>query len=562
MEEKIMKINELKKNFIVFSKTMLFNKLFVVLFMLIGGFLVFRNTSLGNPLVDFTYQLENTYRIMTGQVPYKDFFLVLTPATYYLNALFLWLFGQSNIGQIVLEVIIHSVCVFLTNRLLSEITGNSIMTYLGTVAVALSESVNYPFVNYNSLCYLLMLFFGLYYAKRKNDITISQSFIAGFLVALPFYAKQNYGVTFIFAFYFFFLVDCIKSRKYRCYIASMGGTILTVIIFIGYAILNNIKIYTILYQTLLFSGKVKQPIWFILNSVKSMLNSSAYVMSLCVLFLYVYFEMEESSSRNKKVIISAVLVGQYIIMMIIYKKESFSLVTTYWSLCYIVLALIWFIEAIIKRKFASSISTAIISFFILMLGIFTKRLDGPMWLLCIIAALLYKIFASKKFVVIIPLLLFFLCLWLSFNALHVNYSWVEQEGDLQVEKDVNNKFYKIGINGKWLEEMENLTQYIRMNIGEKSFVEIPCEDPIYWATNSTPQLDFFQLYHETNPYHENELVNIINDANIEVIIVKRECQFKNYMITEDEIDEFERKAEEIGYKLIDQCGIYDILEKQ
>lgn len=177
---------------------------FTILMFLIGSFLTFINTSRTNALIDFTYQLENSYRISVGQIPYKDFFLVLMPGVYYLDAIFLKIFRYSNLGQVFLLLIMYASIFFLTSMILVRIAGKSIVTYLGIAVSSLAESTTYPFVIYNNLCYLLILWAIFYFFKTLNRLTFLKSVALGFFVALPFYAKQNYGAFFLFAFYFFF----------------------------------------------------------------------------------------------------------------------------------------------------------------------------------------------------------------------------------------------------------------------------------------------------------------------------------------------------------------------
>lgn len=144
--------------------------LFVALIIGISEIILFRNTSLGNALVDFTYQLENSYRISVGQVPYKDFFLVLFPGIYYLDAAFLKLFHQSNLGQVVLLLITHLLQIIFSYFILKKISHDKKIIYAGTVIVAFSESIFYPFVIYNTASYNLMLICLYFYLCKKEKI--------------------------------------------------------------------------------------------------------------------------------------------------------------------------------------------------------------------------------------------------------------------------------------------------------------------------------------------------------------------------------------------------------
>ena len=110
--------------------------------------------------------------------------------------------------------------------------------------------------------------------------------------------------------------------------------------------------------------------------------------------------------------------------------------------------------------------------------------------------------------------------------------------------------------------MENLSRYITENIGDESFVEIPCEDPVYWSLGTKPRLNFFQIYPETCPYDKNDLARIISENDIKYVIVKRICQFKYYMLKEEDMNNFICQIELLGYRKIHSPGIYEIFYRK
>ena len=139
-----------------------------------------------------------------------------------------------------------------------------------------------------------------------------------------------------------------------------------------------------------------------------------------------------------------------------------------------------------------------------------------------------------------------------------NVLWVSQEGELQHSDTDNFRLFNVGTNGKWVGEFEVLIDYIQRNVKKDSFVEIPCEDPVYWASGTMPQLDFFQLYPETCPYNKNEILNKIIEQKIKWVIIKEDCQFAFYSIRGEELNNFAIALEKNGYLKEKELGVYTI----
>lgn len=290
----------------------------------------------------------------------------------------------------------------------------------------------------------------------------------------------------------------------------------------------------------------------------------------CITYLYIavlilFFKKDPLSTKKKKVLSILVWFLICLLHVIVHGMQLASRIVAenLWYSIYIFLVFVWFNKAIFERNPFSSKSISIISFFIMIAGVWTQNPAAPLFLFSILLVYIYKHFRRYgKYVAIIPLFLSTMLVCQLYNAINIKLQNVNEDGELYVETDITNKLYKIGMRGPWLKEFENLIPYIEKNIGKIPFVEIPCEDPIYWATGTMPQMSFFQLYPETCPYPKDKIIDNINKYGIKVIIVKRIHQFKDYMIPEEEIDDFEMLAKQNGYHLIDNCGIYDILRKQ
>ena len=182
--------------------------------------------------------------------------------------------------------------------------------------------------------------------------------------------------------------------------------------------------------------------------------------------------------------------------------------------------------------------------------IFTHSIAGPIWFLAILICFIYEFYLDKEtyryFIIAFVLFLLFRAAPIV-QDITQNVLWISQEGDLQRSSADDFRLFDMGINGKWMGELEGLMEYVNLNIGDDSFVQIPCEDPIYWATGTVPQLDFFQLYIETCPYNVSEVFEKVVGNNTKWVIIKDECQFKAYMIQGDILINFASDLEEMGY---------------
>ena len=107
-----------------------------------------------------------------------------------------------------------------------------------------------------------------------------------------------------------------------------------------------------------------------------------------------------------------------------------------------------------------------------------------------------------------------------------------------------------------------MISYINNNVGDDSFFEYPCEDPVYWATNKKPQLSYFQLLNETSPYSKDETINNTVENNITYVIVKREFQSDDYFVEEKTIKEDINRFIINGYEVEKELGIYTILKRK
>lgn len=241
-------------------------RLWLVVVIMGSSFIIFNNIFKGTPLIDFTYNLENTYRVYKGMIPYKDTFLVLTPGSYYLQALFFKLFNASNLGLVVLLLIDNALRLVLLYGILTKITKRIFLVGILIAMTSLSDAAMYPFTNYNYFCVTAMMLY-IWFEVRIIDKYPNRTsiFMAGILLTLPFMFKQNYGLFFGIGVHLVWLFRGISEKKWKNYIMLLIGTIASALLFLVFLFVNKISLTEFLYPTMLFSAEKKEDRLFINN---------------------------------------------------------------------------------------------------------------------------------------------------------------------------------------------------------------------------------------------------------------------------------------------------------
>lgn len=193
----------------------------------IGIFLIFqlRGFNLAVSYLDEGQLIHDAQRIIAGQIPYKDFSLVLTPGTYYLMALVLRIFGNYVILGRILFIIVQILLIYLGAKLFPLSKYQQII-YLLSMGILLVWPGG--FIMYNFLG-ILVIMVCLYLMTREKYLQ------SGVLAGLIFIIKQTFGLTVI---PILFLVMLIYSRKLKDWNGWIFGLVLSLGLFFGYLAIN------------------------------------------------------------------------------------------------------------------------------------------------------------------------------------------------------------------------------------------------------------------------------------------------------------------------------------
>lgn len=198
-------MKEAKKNILNISK-------YIILFIIFFSFFLFFST--GDADVIWNYGFSHAIRI--GEIPYKDFNMIITPlypaimsiGLFIKNSWFVFLIEQS---------ILLLAFIFLLDKLLEK------KIYF-LLLIMLSSYMIYP--SYNFLCLLFIVL--LIYLEKNNK----SDYLIGFILSLLFLTKQSIGV-------FLLIMVLISSFDFDKIKKRIIGFIPMNIIFISYLLITN-----------------------------------------------------------------------------------------------------------------------------------------------------------------------------------------------------------------------------------------------------------------------------------------------------------------------------------
>jgi len=163
------------------------------LLVFISSLPLFLSFNRGINYFDEGYILEAARRIAAGELPYRDFHFMYTPATVYYLSFFLRLGGQFVIVERIAALLMSIFGIIFLGLLTRKLTKNHLLTFLSMFLYSLWGPTHlnfmWPVMSVLPLvfCYLF-LFLG------------SRYFLSGIVIALILLTKQNFGAAVIISF--------------------------------------------------------------------------------------------------------------------------------------------------------------------------------------------------------------------------------------------------------------------------------------------------------------------------------------------------------------------------
>lgn len=222
--------------------------------------------NLGIGFRDEGFLYFNATRILSGEIPYKDFFSTTTPGSFYFLSFVLKLFGIGLIQSRIIYIVLVLIILALVNAIYKLIIRDK---YIALITIAIFFLGPSAIASYNiySLTFSLISFYLLMKGIGKNDARFI--FLSGAAIGLTLIFKQSYGIWIGVGFLFILLHERLRKFGFRdVFILSyVAGVAFPTSLFLIYFYLNN-SLSQLVYYSGVFSREVKaHRAPFILKSV-------------------------------------------------------------------------------------------------------------------------------------------------------------------------------------------------------------------------------------------------------------------------------------------------------
>ncbi|OLC54700.1 MAG: hypothetical protein AUH85_11085 [Chloroflexi bacterium 13_1_40CM_4_68_4] len=174
----------------------------MALFCASAAFVLWRNSQVG-VLADLAYPLNTATRIAAGDVPYRDFPLAQAPGEFLIQALLIKAFGPHFGIQIAYATLLGGLATALTYVIVLQIirgalaSPRAVAAILAFPLVPLGIYAVYPHPFYDADACLAVLIAIVAILVARDRPTPATWLVAGGLIAVPIFIKQNIGGAFL-----------------------------------------------------------------------------------------------------------------------------------------------------------------------------------------------------------------------------------------------------------------------------------------------------------------------------------------------------------------------------
>lgn len=162
---------------------------------------------------DEGYIIEGARRILTGEVPYRDFHFIYTPGVIYLLAFSLRFFGQYIIVERIAAMVVSIIGVIFLGLLIRRQTKNNLLMFLSMVSYTLWGPTHINFL-WPIMVVLPLIFIYLFLLLE------SHFFLAGSVAALVLLCKHNLGGALVISLLCYFV--CVKRSRRQILMICTG----------------------------------------------------------------------------------------------------------------------------------------------------------------------------------------------------------------------------------------------------------------------------------------------------------------------------------------------------
>jgi hypothetical protein len=557
-------------------------------------------------LWDLSYTLENSYRISLGDIPYRDFPFPHAPLTFLIQAALIKLTGRVYWHHVAYCAIVGGLSTVLTWRILRHVLRDNLRQVrvlaflLSLPLIPLGVYSVFPHPFYDPDCTFMILFAVLLWQQiDRKPTSFTTPLLAGVVLVIPLFAKQNTGLAFIGAaavlLILAFIVEYFRKGLVRAYALVLAGVALGLAVALG-LIQSTAGLKNYWRWTIQFAAERRTParaemlgiyadkmilVWLAFIAVGTIFYwlsrgrnrawavGSAFLMAAPFIWPVIYLLREHDPSERADRLLMVwpvLLICSFVLAIVsVRRRRGLRMVLPFiiiaaihgcfmsqqlWGSTYAIWPLLMILLAIGLSDFAS---------------IYPIRFDGQLvpqsaggtsppskqladmrsWMLLLLALLIVlSLLISGAF-------------YVRSNE-RLSYANLD-EGELK--RSILPPLKGLATRGEWIPEFEELVSYAEKEIPrDQGILLLPGEDPFYYTTGRRPQFPVVLFDHTVNPYSPEEILKICRERNINWVIIKQDLQ------NEDEGVEQEKDllttAVEQEFEQVESLKNYDIYKRK
>jgi hypothetical protein len=569
----------------------------LLLFAATAAVVVWQNAHLA-VIWDLSYTLENSYRIALGEIPYRDFPFAHAPLTFLMQAAIIKLTGRVFWHTTAYGAVAGGLGTLLTWRILRntlrEAKHARLLAFMLSVPlIPLGIYAIFPHPFYDPDCTLAILI-GVLLLQRLELKPSSKSrpILAGALLVIPLFVKQNTGLLFMLSAIGLILAVAVWEklqhraiRRYGLIVLSAALTFTVAVLLIHFtAGLKNYWHWTIQFaaarrtpargemlgiytdkMTFVWLGFVVAGVWlmiFVRPRSRLLTILSALLISAPFIWPVIYLLRDSDPSERAERLINVwpvVIISAFVISIITIKKRAgisrvlpFILIAAIngcfmsqqlWGSTYAIWPLLMILVATSLSTLFSFRSEA---------GLgppIDQRTSEPPKP----TRELFVFVSTSVIVVALSIAGAF------YVHSHERLSYANLD-DGALKRSTLPVLKGLSTRGEWIPQFEELVRYADQKIPrDEGILLLPGEDPFYFTTGRRPQFPVLLFDHTVNPYSPQQILQLCRERNIKWLVVKQDLQDEDDGVNQEE--EQITAALEEDFEQIDSLGNYEVYHR-
>ena len=204
--------------------------------------------------IDSFLIFDAAYNIISGNHPFKDYWLITGPFLDYLQSLFFLIFGINWVSYLLHATFLNVVFVLFSFYYFTKIGLNNLYSFLYSLGVAILAypSIGTPFIDHHAviLCMMASLTISLAILLKKNVFWI----LAPILIIFSFFSKQIPSPYFVLSFFIIITIHyyLLKNFNKSILLNLLKGILFSTTLVFSIFIINKIPLENFLVQYILY----------------------------------------------------------------------------------------------------------------------------------------------------------------------------------------------------------------------------------------------------------------------------------------------------------------------